>query len=130
MIGGTEIMEGKEHLMVAQDLIVAAEIYGFTPGRIVATSAALVGLFGAIAGGLALSRSRKRGAGSGRRGAMVALPAGLIAVAVAAWSLAVADGGPGTGNGVVGAWLALVLGPLALAFGGAVLARSRTVRTR
>jgi hypothetical protein len=116
--------------MVAQDLIVVADSYGFTSARIVATSAALLGLFGAIVGGLALSRSRRRGTGSGRRGAMVALPAGLIAAAVGVWSLAVADGGPGTGNGVVGAYLALVLGPLALAFGGMVLARARSVRVR
>ena len=39
--------------------------------------------------------------------------------------LAIANGGPGTGNGVVGAAGALVLGLIAMAEGGLVLARSR-----
>jgi ABC-type spermidine/putrescine transport system permease subunit II len=116
--------------MTAQELIVVADSYGLTSARLVATSAAFLGLFGAIVGGLALTRSRRRGTGSGRRGAIVALVSGVISAGVGVLSLAAADGGPGTGNGVVGAYLAVVLGAVGLATGGMVLSRSRSVRAR
>ncbi len=63
------------------------------------SSAALLGLAGAVIGGLALARSARRIGNSGKRGAVVALVSGLIAVLNGALNLAVADGGPGTGNG-------------------------------
>lgn len=108
--------------------LILADSYGLTPGRTAATSAALLALFGAIAGGLALSRSRR--GGTGTRGSIVAVATGLVAVVVGALTLAVADGGPGTGNGVVGAWAAVVLGPVAAVLGGMVLARARRVPSR
>ena len=116
--------------MAAHDLIVAAETYGLTSGRLVATSAALLGLFGSVVGGVALSRSRRGGTGTWRRWSVVAVAAGVIATAVGVPALAVADGGPGTGNGVVGAWAAIVLGPIAAAIGGVIMARARLTQSR
>lgn len=102
----------------------AEPVYGLTTARFWATSAALLGLAAVIAGWLALSRSVRR-TGSGRRGALVAVAAGLTAFAGGALNLAVADGGPGTGNGVVGGGMALVLGLAGLTLGRRALARSR-----
>jgi hypothetical protein len=116
--------------MAAQELIVVADSYGLTSARFVATSAALLGLLAAIVGGLALVRVRRGGAGFGRRGGTVALASGLIAAVVGVLSLMSADGGPGTGNGVVGAYAAVVLGVLGLAFGWLALSRSGSVRAR
>ncbi|WP_020658970.1 DUF6223 family protein [Amycolatopsis benzoatilytica] len=99
--------------------------YGFTPARLWASAAALLALAGAVIGGLALSRSRRRLGNGGRRGAVVALSAGLVAVLGGVLSLAVADGGPGTGNGVVGAGAAVVLGLAAIGLGAPALVRSR-----
>jgi hypothetical protein len=103
--------------MYSQELIVAAG-YGLTSGRLLATAAALLGLAGVVAGVLARSRFR-------RRGALVAVSSGVLATVGGAVTLAVADGGPGTGNGVVGAWAAVVLGPVAIALGGLVMSRAR-----
>lgn len=103
--------------------MILADSYGLTSGRFFATSAALLGLFGAIAGGLALSRTRR--GGSGQRGAMVALASGVVATVGGMLALVAADGGPGTGNGVIGAWAAVVLGPVGFALGGLVVARAR-----
>ncbi|MFI7677336.1 DUF6223 family protein [Actinophytocola sp. NPDC049390] len=105
--------------MYSQELIVAATTYGFTSARLVATVAALVGLAGVIVGALARSRSR-------RGGALFAVATGALAAAGGVLTLVVADGGPGTGNGVVAGWAAVVLGPVAIALGGLVLARVRT----
>ncbi len=96
--------------------------YTLTAARFWATAAALLGLVGAISGGLAMARSARR---IGRKGAIVALVLGLIAVVGGALNLAVADGGPGTGNGVVGGAMALVLGLIAVVLGWLVVARSR-----
>lgn len=94
-----------------------------TTGRLVGTVAALVALAGVVIGGLALARSTGR-IGNGKRGAIVALVAGLIGMVIGAVNLVVADGGPGTGNGVLGGALALVLGLIA-----AVLSRLALVRS-
>ncbi|MEU1597679.1 DUF6223 family protein [Streptomyces sp. NPDC005708] len=99
--------------------------YTLTAARLWATSAALLGLAGAVIGGLALARSVRRIGNSGKRGAFVALVSGLIAVLNGALNLAVADGGPGTGNGVVGGALALALGLIAMVLGRLALTRSR-----
>jgi hypothetical protein len=104
----------------------ATTVYGLTPRRLWATTAAVLALIGVVIGGLALARPASRfGAASGRLGAIVALVAGLIAVANGGLNLAIATGGPGTGNGVVGAAAALVLGLIAMAIGGLALARGR-----
>jgi hypothetical protein len=104
----------------------ATTVYGMTPGRLWATTAALLALVGVVIGGLALRRTAARiGTGSGRRGAIVALVAGLIAAVNGGLNLAVATGGPGTGNGVIGGAMALVLGLIALTLSGLALARAR-----
>ncbi|MEO3805367.1 DUF6223 family protein [Nonomuraea sp. B1E8] len=95
-----------------------------TPERIWASVAALVALGSVIIGWLAFRSARRIGNG-GRRGAIVALGAGLIGGLNGAVKLAVADGGLGTGNGVFGAAVALVLGLAGAALGGLALARSR-----
>jgi hypothetical protein len=107
----------------------ATTVYGLTPRRLWATTAAVLGLVGVVIGGLALARPSGRfGTASGRRGTIVALVAGLIAVVNGGLNLAITKGGPGTGNGVVGGAVALVLGLIAMALGGLALARSRHPR--
>jgi hypothetical protein len=94
-------------------------VYGLTPRRLWATTAAVLALVGVVIGGLALARSTSRfGTASGRLGAIVALMAGLIAVVNGVLNLAIANGGPGTGNGVVGGAAAFVLGLIAVALSG------------
>lgn len=95
-----------------------------TPERIWASVAAFVALVGVIIGGLAMRSVRRIGNG-GRKGAVVALVAGLTGVGNGAANLAVADGGLGTGNGVAGGALALVLGLVGAVLGGLARARSR-----
>ncbi|MEU4405853.1 DUF6223 family protein [Streptosporangium sp. NPDC023963] len=100
--------------------------YTMTAGRLWSLVAAVVGLAGVVAGGLALARSTGRiGSGSGRRGAFVALAAGLAGAVVGGLVVAAAEGGPGTGYGIVGGVMALVVGLIGTALGGLVLARSR-----
>ncbi|MEU4343692.1 DUF6223 family protein [Nocardia sp. NPDC023852] len=101
----------------------AATSYGMTSGRLGPTLTALVGLTGAVIGGLALRSAGRMG--SGGRGPTVALVAGLISVVLGGLFAATADGGPGTGNGIVGAFAAVVLGLISMALGGLALGRSR-----
>jgi hypothetical protein len=96
-----------------------------TPARIWATIAAFVALGSVVIGWRAL-RSVRRAGTSGRKGAIVALVAGLTGVVNGAVNLAVADGGPGSGNGVVGGAVALVLGLAGAVLGGLALTRART----
>jgi FtsH-binding integral membrane protein len=104
----------------------AATVYGLTPRRLWATTAAGLALVGVVIGGLALSRSAGRiDTRNGRIGAIMALVAGLIALVNGGLNLAIANGGPGTGNGVVGGAAALVLGLIGMTLGGMALARSR-----
>jgi hypothetical protein len=106
----------------------ATTVYGPTPRRLWATSAAVLALVGVVIGGLTLARPASRfGAASRRLGISAALVAGLIAVLNGGLNLAIANGGPGTGNGVVGGAGALVLGLIAIAVGGLALARSRSI---
>ena len=100
-------------------------VYGLTPRRLWATTAAALGLAGVVIGSLALVRTASRLGTSGRLGAIGALVAGLIAVVNGGLNLALANGGPGTGNGVVGGAAAFVLGIIAVALGGLALTRRR-----
>ena len=95
-----------------------------TPARVWASIAAFVALVSVVIGGLALRSVRRTGNG-GRKGAIVALVAGLTGVVNGAVNLAVADGGLGSGNGVAGGAMALVLGLVGAVLGGLVVARSR-----
>ncbi|HWM39500.1 MAG TPA: DUF6223 family protein [Streptomyces sp.] len=104
---------------------VAASVHTMSAGRLGATSAAVLGLIGAVIGGLALARPAGRfGHGSGRLGAVVALAAGLSGMALGGLVVATSDGGLGTGNGLGGAYVALVVGLIAMALGGLALTRS------
>lgn len=105
---------------------VAASVYTVSVGRVGASLAALVGLLGAINGGLALARPARQGhitTWVRRNGAATALMTGLIAMVVGGSVAATADGGLGTGNGLGGAYVALLVGLIAIALGW--LARSR-----
>ena len=106
----------------------AVSVYTLTPERIAATVAAVVGLIGAVIGGLALGRSAGRiGAGNGRRGAIVALVMGSSGLVIGGLVVATADGGLGTGNGLGGGIVAMVVGLIGMALGGLALARSRRI---
>lgn len=101
-------------------------VYGLTPRRLWATTAAVLALVGVISGALALARPASRfGTNSGQLGAIMALVAGLIAGINGGLNLAIANGGPGSGNGVVGGAAAFVLGLIASALGGLALTRWR-----
>jgi hypothetical protein len=99
----------------------AVQNYAVTGDRVVASTAALLALAGAIAGGLALAR---RGGG---RGTLVALAAGLAGTLVGAFVVVTAEGGPGSGSGIVGGYVALVLGVVALGTGWMARSRQRSV---
>jgi hypothetical protein len=61
----------------------ATTVHGLTPGRLWATTAAVLALVGVVIDGLALRRSTGRiGTGNGRMGAIMALVTGLIAMAL------------------------------------------------
>jgi hypothetical protein len=99
-------------------------VYTVTPGRIAASVAGVVGLIGAVAGGLVLARSGRVGPGNERRGAIAALAMGSIALLIGGLVVATADGGVGTGNGLGGGIVAMGLGLLDLALGGLALTRT------
>jgi hypothetical protein len=113
--------------VAAHSLAQSTEVgaYTLTAGRLWATLAALLGLVGAVIGGLAMARAARRIGNRGKQGATAALATGLIALVGGSVNLAVADGGPGTGNGVVGGAIAVLLGSIAMVLGGLVFARSR-----
>ncbi|MEV5410062.1 DUF6223 family protein [Thermopolyspora sp. NPDC052614] len=96
----------------------------WTPGRVWAVAATLVGLAGVVAGAVALARSR-RGAGAGKRGAVAAVGAGVAGAVVGGLVVAAAEGGPGTGYGIVGGYAALVVGVAGAVVGGLALTRVR-----
>ncbi|PWU47729.1 hypothetical protein DLJ47_29885 [Micromonospora sp. S4605] len=107
---------------------VAADAYTMSAGRLGASVAAVLGLAGAIVGGLALARPTSRiGTGSGRLGATVGLVAGLLGIGLGGLVVATSDSGIGTGNGRGGAYVALLVGLVAVVLGGLALARSRRV---
>lgn len=106
----------------------AVSAYTLTPERLAASGAAVVGLIGAVIGGLALARSAGRiGAGNGRRGAIVALVMGPIGLVIGGLVVVTADSGLGTGNGLGGAIVAMAVGLIGLVLGGLALARSRRI---
>jgi len=128
VVAATALFVGLVHAVLVAAHVsepAATTVYGLTPRRFWATAAAGLALVGVGIGGLAVRRAARRIGNHGRRGAIVALAAGLIALVNGGLNLAVATGGPGTGNGVVGAAAALVLGLIGMALGGLALARSR-----
>ena len=103
----------------------ATTVQGLTPRRVWASVAIALGLAGVIAGSMSLVRAARRIGNRGRKGAIVALVTGVLAVINGGLNLAVATGGPGSGNGVVGGAAAFVLGLIGMAMGGLNLFRSR-----
>ena len=96
--------------------------YGMTSGRFMASSAAVIGLVGAVIGSLALCRPAGR-FGTGTLGVIIAFAAGVFSVCVGGYIAATA-GGFGTGGGRAGAIVAVVLGLRAIVLGGIALLRS------
>src|SRR5437588_11410065 len=72
----------------------ATTVYGLTPRRIWATTAAALGLAGVVISSLALVRPSGLLGTSGRLGAIVAVVAGLMAMVNGGLNLAMANGGP------------------------------------
>jgi hypothetical protein len=106
----------------------AVNAYIMTPKRVAASVGAVVGLIGAVIGGVALARSaRRNGAGYGRRGAIVALVMGPIGLVIGGLVVATADGGIGTGNGLAGGIVAIVVGLIGIILGRLALGRSRRI---
>jgi hypothetical protein len=103
----------------------AASVYTMGPGRIVALVAVVVGLIGAVNGGLAVARSGRIGPGNGRRQALVALVLGPIGLVIGGVVVATAGGGVGTGHGLGGAVVAVVVGVIGMALGGLAVVRAR-----
>jgi hypothetical protein len=102
-----------------------ATVQGLTPRRLWAIGADVLALAGVVIGSVAMYRAGRRIDNHGRRGAVAAMVAGLIAAFNGGLNLAVATGGPGSGNGVIGGAGAFVLGMFAMTLGGLALARSR-----
>jgi hypothetical protein len=102
----------------------AVDPYTLTTGRLLGTAATLLAVLGVVIGGLASARSTG-GSANRRRGAVVALVAGLTGMVIGGLVVATAKGGPGTGYGVVGGYAALVVGLIATVLGCLALARSR-----
>jgi hypothetical protein len=122
MISASLVSHVLAHASAAVPL--ATSVCAMTPGRLGALGAGLAALVGVVAGGLAL-RAERAGAENRKRSALVALVAGLAAVALGALVAATATGGVGTGNGLGGAFVAIVLGLLASGLGGRALGRAR-----
>ena len=95
------------------------DAYTLTTGRLVGTAAVLVALAGVVIGVWVLVRH------TGRRGAFMALAAGLVGMVTGGVVVAAAEGGPGTGYGIVGGFAALGVGLVASVLGWLALARSR-----
>jgi len=98
--------------------------FALTPERLAASVAALIGVIGVTAGGLALARARRPG--NAARAGNLALLAGLLSMAVGSLVVATAKGGLGTGHGLGGGVVALLAGSISVAL--AWLTRTRTQR--
>lgn len=98
-------------------------VYGWTPERVWATTAAFLALGGVVVAGWALARARR--SDNSRKWAIGAGAAGLVAAVNGVLTIVTADGGPGTGNGIVGGYIAVVVGVAAAILGWLAVARSR-----
>ncbi|MFF1508499.1 DUF6223 family protein [Streptomyces sp. NPDC058326] len=104
---------------MSPDLLLAADVLSFSPGRLGATTGALLGLAGVIIAWRALARP------TSRPGPVPAVVAGLTGLLLGGLVAATAEGGLGTGNGLGGAYVAVLTGLLATALGGRAVSRSR-----
>jgi hypothetical protein len=104
----------------------AVPSYALTPERLGASSSVLLGLIGAVVGGLALARSPARvDADTRRRRAILALVLAPLSLLGGGLTVATAKGGLGTGQGLGGGVVAMVVGLIGIVLGGLALARSR-----
>lgn len=110
---------GEGFVRASYDEPAPAAVPGFTPGRLRATAAALVGLISVIVGGLAVARGGNR-----RSRGTVAMPMGLAGLLVSAMHLANSTA-VGTGGGRAGAIVGLVLSLIGMSLGALALARAR-----
>lgn len=94
-------------------MLIAAS--GLGAGRIIPTAAAMLGLIGAVLGGLSLRRRHVNH--SSQLGARVAAVAGLIGLVVGGLHTLNSAGGFGTGNGLAGALAAIGLGAVSIVLG-------------
>ncbi|MEP7765458.1 DUF6223 family protein [Sanguibacter sp. 25GB23B1] len=99
--------------------------YELGSGRLVPTTAAVVGLLGVVAGVLAQARAST----PHPRVLVLALSLGTIAVLMGGLHAANAAGGLGTGNGLAGGVIAVILGIIAALLGGLPLRRAAVRRS-
>ncbi|NXY98499.1 hypothetical protein HYE82_29810 [Streptomyces sp. BR123] len=102
---------------MSADHLLAASVHTFSLGRLGAATGALLGLAGVV-----MARP------TSRPGAVPAMAAGMISLALGGLVAATAPGGLGTGNGLGGAYVALLVGVAATVLGGWALSRSRRTR--
>jgi hypothetical protein len=105
--------------VLAAHALTEPTVYGWTPGRVAGSAAALVALAGVIIGGIAIARP-----GNPFR-ATVALAGGLTGIVGGGLVVALAKGGPGAGYGIVGGYVAIAIGLIATILGWMARARSR-----
>jgi len=101
-------------------------VYGLTSKRQFALIALGLALASVIFGWLSFRKSASRVSNlTWKRGDVVAIVTGLIAVIGGVLNLVTANGGPGSGNGVLGSAQAMVLGFTGMCLGGLAMARFR-----
>ncbi|MEU6827515.1 DUF6223 family protein [Nocardia beijingensis] len=109
-------------LLATSEVIAQASSSGLTPGRFWSLVGVAVGLLGVVTGVRALIQP------TGRRGAIAALTAGVIGLALGGLVVAAAEGGPGTGYGIVGGFVALAVGLVAAILGAVALKKNPLAR--
>jgi hypothetical protein len=97
-------------------------VQGLTERRQLALVVLAVALASAIIGVRAVRKPVNR-----KRGAILAIVAGLFALINGGINLATANGGPGTGNGVLGSAQAMVLGLIGITLGGIAFVRAERI---
>jgi hypothetical protein len=105
----------------AMSLSLVAAAYEMTAGRAWSLVGGAFGLVGVVFGVVALTR---------RRGAVVAVAAGVAGMLVGALVVFMAKGGPGTGYGIVGGYVSLVVGAVAAALGGLAMRKGARAAAR
>jgi len=101
-------------------------VYGLTSKRQFALAALGLALVSVIFGWRSFRKSAIRISNlAGKKGVIVAIVTGLLAVIGGGLNLATANGGPGSGNGVIGSAQALVLGLIGMFLGALAMIRFR-----
>ena len=101
-------------------------VYGLTSKRQFALVALGMALISVVLGWWVFRKSARHiSIPNSKKGSIVAIVTGLMAVIGGGLSLATANGGPGSGNGVLGSAQALVLGLTGMFLGGLAIVRFR-----